>query len=269
MNEAEESGERAAEQLKAAARAVLLERGAVGAAGQGHRRARPGIAPSSVLYYYPDIGDLLLDVARGAMERYAEERAAAVREVDGATARLRLAISLGVPTGPEDEDSRLLYEIDALTGTSPAFEVLSAAFFDRQVHLYESLIEAGVAAGELEPAATATDDRPGHRRDGGRARPPGRARPRRDRPARRRERILLEYAGGAGRRQSRGRPELNPAPASPGRGACQSPSSTSWAEPASLCSWAPGASLALDASVASEPCSAAPSLRSAPFVIGN
>ena len=142
-------------QLKAAARAVLLRRGAV-ALRVKDIAEEAGMAPSSVLYYYPDIGDLLLDVARGAMERYAEERATTVREVDGATARLRLAIGLGVPTGPEDEDSRLLYEIDALTGASPAFRILSAAFFDRQVHLYESLIEAGVAAGELEPVASPT-----------------------------------------------------------------------------------------------------------------
>jgi AcrR family transcriptional regulator len=143
------------EQLKGAARAVLLRRGAV-ALRVKDIAEEAGMAPSSVLYYYPDIGDLLLDVARGAMERYAEQRATTVREVDGATARLRLAIGLGVPTGPEDEDSRLLYEIDALTGASPAFRILSAAFFDRQVHLYESLIEAGVAAGELEPVASPT-----------------------------------------------------------------------------------------------------------------
>jgi AcrR family transcriptional regulator len=138
-----------------AARQVLLARGAVGLRVKDiAEQAR--LAPSSVLYYYPDIGDLLLDVARSAMERYAEDRSAAVREIEGAAARLRLAIRLGVPTGPEDEDSRLLYEIDALTGTSPAFRVLSAAFFDRQVHLYESLIEAGAAAGDLRPLASAT-----------------------------------------------------------------------------------------------------------------
>jgi AcrR family transcriptional regulator len=138
-------------QLMAAARQVLLERGAVGLRVKDVAE-RAGLAPSSVLYYYPEIGDLLLDVARGAMERYAEQRSAAVREVEGATARLRLAIELGVPTGPDDEDSRVLYEIDALTGASTAFRVLSASFFDRQVALYESLIEAGAAAGELSPA---------------------------------------------------------------------------------------------------------------------
>jgi AcrR family transcriptional regulator len=133
---------------------VLLRNGAV-ALRVKDIAEEAGIAPSSVLYYYPDIGDLLLDVSRGAMERYAEERAAAVREVEGSIERLRLAIELGIPTGPDDEDSRLLYEIDALTGISSAFRVLSAAFFDRQAHLYETLIEAGAASGELEPAASA------------------------------------------------------------------------------------------------------------------
>jgi stage V sporulation protein SpoVS len=33
--------------------------------------------------------------------------------------------------------------------------VLSAAFFDRQAHLYEWIVEAGAAAGELQPAAKA------------------------------------------------------------------------------------------------------------------
>ena len=65
------------DQLKAAARAVLLRRGAV-ALRVKDIAEEAGMAPSSVLYYYPDIGDLLLDVARGAMERYAEERATMV-----------------------------------------------------------------------------------------------------------------------------------------------------------------------------------------------
>lgn len=138
----------------AAARQVLLERGAVGLRVKDVA-TRAGLAPSSVLYYYPDIGDLLLEVARSAMERYVEDRAAAVREVEGAIPRMRLAISLGVPSGPDDEESRVLYEIDALTGASQAFRLLSSAFFDRQAGLYESLIEAGAAGGALEPVTDA------------------------------------------------------------------------------------------------------------------
>src|SRR4029079_11721440 len=89
-----------------------------------------GLAPSSVLYYYPNIDDLLLDVSRDAMERYAERRAEAVRRIEGPPSQLRLAIHLGVPTGADDADSRLLYELDAFTGSSPVFGVLTSSYFD-------------------------------------------------------------------------------------------------------------------------------------------
>jgi AcrR family transcriptional regulator len=133
-------------QLVGAARAVLLERGALGLRVKDIAE-RAGLAPSSVLYYYPDLGDLLLDVSREAMRRYGERRAEAIRELADPAAALRLAIRLGVPTGPDDEESRLLYELDALTGSSKVFATLSAAFFDRQVMLYQRLLERGADSG--------------------------------------------------------------------------------------------------------------------------
>jgi AcrR family transcriptional regulator len=135
-------------QLGDAARAVLLERGAVGVRVKDIAE-RAGLSPASVLYYYPDLDELLLEVSHEAMNRYAERRAEAVRELDDPGAQLRLAIGLGVPDGPDDEESRLLYEIDAFTGTSRLFEVLSASFFDRQVVLYQSVLERGAARGEF------------------------------------------------------------------------------------------------------------------------
>ncbi len=136
-------------QLAAAARAVLLERGALGLRVKDVA-ARAGLAPSSVLYYYPDLADLLLEVSRDAMQRYGERRAQAVRNLAEPSSKLRLAIHLGVPTGPDDEESRLLYELDALTGSSAVFATLSAAFFDRQVMLYESVLERGAEARVFE-----------------------------------------------------------------------------------------------------------------------
>src|SRR5436309_13428583 len=141
-------------QLARAAREVLLERGAVGVRVKDVAE-RAGLAPSSVLYYYPNLDDLLLEVSRGAMERYAERRADAVRRLDEPRSQLRLAVHLGVPTGPDDEESRLLYELDAFTGSSPVFGVLTVSYFDRQVQLYRSVLEAGAAAGDLELAAPA------------------------------------------------------------------------------------------------------------------
>jgi AcrR family transcriptional regulator len=142
-------------QLVAAAREVLLERGAVGVRIKDIA-ARVGLSPSTVLYYYPDLDDLLLEVTSDAMARYAERRAEAIRGVADPAGQLRLAISLGVPTGPGDEESRLLYEVDAMTGASAAFATLSAGFFDRQVMLYERVLERGAESGAFELRADPT-----------------------------------------------------------------------------------------------------------------
>lgn len=143
-------GERRA-QLAAAAREVLLQHGAVGLRVKDVA-ARAGLSPSTLLYYYPEIDELLLEVARAATDRFAENRARAVRELSDPREQLRLAIRLGIPTGPDDEESRLLYELDAMTGTSTAFAALSTAYFDRQVALYESVLVTGTAAGHFQPA---------------------------------------------------------------------------------------------------------------------
>jgi AcrR family transcriptional regulator len=141
-------------QLTNAGRRVLLERGAVGLRVKDIAE-RAGITPSSVLYYYPRLDELMIDVSREAMERYAERRSRQVRALADPVEQLRLAIELGVPTGPDDEDSRLLYELDAFIGASPAFRVLSSAFFDRQVGLYEHVLSAGAASGAFDMAAPA------------------------------------------------------------------------------------------------------------------
>jgi AcrR family transcriptional regulator len=140
------------EQLAAAARRVLLERGAVGFRVKDIAE-HAGMSPSAVLYYYPEIEELLFEVSRTAIDRFAENRIRAVRELSDPVEQLRLAVRLGVPTGPDDDESRLLYELDALTGTSPAFAALTSAYFDRQASLYESVLAAGVASGRFKPAA--------------------------------------------------------------------------------------------------------------------
>src|SRR4051795_6890563 len=88
-------------QLADAARQVLLERGAVGLRVKDIAE-RAGLAPSSVLYYYPRIDELMMEVSRDAIERYAERRSQRVRRLDDPVGQLRLAIHLGVPTGPDD-----------------------------------------------------------------------------------------------------------------------------------------------------------------------
>jgi AcrR family transcriptional regulator len=144
------------EQLARASRHVLLERGAVGMRVKDIAE-RAGIAPSSVLYYYPRIDELLMEVSRDAIDRYTARRSQQVRRLEDPVGQLRLAIHLGVPTGPDDEESRLLYELDAFTSSSPAFAVMSSAFFDRQALLYQYVLESGAARGSFSlevPAET-------------------------------------------------------------------------------------------------------------------
>jgi AcrR family transcriptional regulator len=141
-------------QLANAGRRVLLERGAVGVRVKDIAE-RAGITPSSVLYYYPRLDELMIEVSREAMERYAERRSTRVRALADPVDQLKLAVELGVPTGPDDDESRLLYELDAFVGASPAFRVLSSAFFDRQVALYDHVLETGAARGAFRLAAPA------------------------------------------------------------------------------------------------------------------
>jgi AcrR family transcriptional regulator len=141
-------------QLANAGRRVLLERGAVGVRVKDIAE-RAGITSSSVLYYYPRLDELMMEVSREAMERYAERRSRRVRALDEPVRQLRLAIHLGVPTGPDDEESRLLYELDAFIGSSPAFRVLSSSFFDRQVVLYQQVLESGTKRGVFDLATDA------------------------------------------------------------------------------------------------------------------
>src|SRR3954447_5843086 len=70
------------QQLAQAARQVLLERGAVGVRVKDVAE-RAGLAPSSVLYYYPNLDELLIEVSRGAIGRFTERRASAVRRLEG------------------------------------------------------------------------------------------------------------------------------------------------------------------------------------------
>jgi hypothetical protein len=57
------------------------------------------------------------------------------------------AIRSGLPTGPDDTNVRTLYEMDALVGKSALYAALSASFFERQVALYQVILEGGAAQG--------------------------------------------------------------------------------------------------------------------------
>jgi len=108
-----------------------------------------GVTPSAVLYHFPDVDDLLLRANRVGMERFYNERVAATEGINDPAERLVLTISSGIPTDREDEGVRLLCALGGEAARNSMFSVLLTSLFDRQVAMYQSILEAGVVLGEF------------------------------------------------------------------------------------------------------------------------
>jgi AcrR family transcriptional regulator len=140
--------------VDAAARAVL-ERGAANA------RLRDiadlaGLTPASVLYYYPDINELLAAVFEKGTETYSVQRRAAVERADGHWERLSACIRSGVPfPGEPETTSRVLYELVPLTFRNQVVAARQQEFFAEQADLYCEVLEGGAADGTFRLVADA------------------------------------------------------------------------------------------------------------------
>jgi DNA-binding transcriptional regulator YbjK len=109
-----------------------------------------GLTPGAVLYYYDGLDELFFNAYAGGIHRYCEEREEAIADLTRPTAQLATALRLGVPTGPDDIESRLLYEFEAVAFRSAACAQVMSDYVERQVDMYERILRAGVEAGEFE-----------------------------------------------------------------------------------------------------------------------
>ncbi|GAB3556176.1 TetR/AcrR family transcriptional regulator [Spelaeicoccus albus] len=110
--------------------------------------AEAGLAPSAVLYYYPDVRELYKAVLNKGGAQYCESREMSVAEASTPEERLRECIQSGVPRpGAAEEASRLLYELAPIVlrndDAADEYEKLIA----RQAALYESVLEQCEASG--------------------------------------------------------------------------------------------------------------------------
>ncbi|MGW2077638.1 TetR/AcrR family transcriptional regulator [Streptomyces sp. NPDC001939] len=118
--------------------------------------AEAGMSAGSVLYYYPEMDELVLEVHRGAVERYLAARQGAVDGATGAVARLRALVGSGLPGGSGDAVHGLLFELHRRADRSSGHATLMASLFAREVALYATVLEVGTAVGEFtltEPVA--------------------------------------------------------------------------------------------------------------------
>jgi AcrR family transcriptional regulator len=135
-------------QLRQAARRAIAARGIDGLRIKDVA-AEAGLSSQSVLYYYPELDGLVEEAIAHTLERFADRRAVAE---DDPRAALVAMVSAGLPSGPDDEDLRVLYEAAGYFRDNPRLGAEIRALTARQVELYERLLMRGAASGVFRPA---------------------------------------------------------------------------------------------------------------------
>ena len=134
------------EQLTDAAQRAIAEHGAA-AVRVEHVALEAGVSPNTVRYYFNDVDELLREAHRKAIERFYTERMNQARAIEDPVERLVATIDSGVASGPDDQETRLIWEGVRLAGESELFSVLMTTLYKQQELLYESILELGAAVG--------------------------------------------------------------------------------------------------------------------------
>jgi len=107
-----------------------------------------GLTSGAVLYYYPNIDDLLLEALRGSMERFYEQCVRMMEALDDdPVVRILELIAFGLPGDEHDTEVRLLCELGGSAGRNPVSATLLTSLYDRQVSMYQVVLEQGAARG--------------------------------------------------------------------------------------------------------------------------
>jgi AcrR family transcriptional regulator len=111
-----------------------------------------GITSGAVLYYYENLDELFTAAYDRAIERFCEQRERAIAGISDPAERLATAIGMAIPSGPDDAEIRLLYELEPVAFRDPACAALMSAYIERQVAAYAAILEVGAATGVFELA---------------------------------------------------------------------------------------------------------------------
>jgi AcrR family transcriptional regulator len=106
-----------------------------------------GLTSGAVLYHYPDLRDLLLEANQAGLERFSEQRLRRIAGLTDPVAQLVATINSGLPTDADDADVRLLCELGGSAGRHRVYATLLTSLYDRQVSMYQMILELGAAHG--------------------------------------------------------------------------------------------------------------------------
>lgn len=109
-----------------------------------------GVTAGAVLYHYPNMQELLFEANQSGMARFHDQRLEALMGISDPAARLIQTIRTGVPEGPEDPDVRLLCALGGEAARNNLYALLLTSLFDRQVSLYQGILEMGVTTGAFD-----------------------------------------------------------------------------------------------------------------------
>lgn len=130
----------------AAARRQIVEQG-LAPVRLRHIADEAGLSPGLVTYYFPDLEDLFREVYADAVDRFYTQRREMIEQTSDPRTRLLAMIQSGLPTGPDDEICALLLEFGPQVARNPTVHTLRKSLFQRQVTLYESILDAGSLLG--------------------------------------------------------------------------------------------------------------------------
>lgn len=111
-----------------------------------------GLSSQSVLYYYPDLDELIEEAIRHTVERFAERRLSVLEDLDDPREALVATIQGGIPTDPDDEDLRILYDAAGYFQENETLGALVRSLTDRQIEVYRRVLELGAARGAFDLA---------------------------------------------------------------------------------------------------------------------
>ncbi|HLU75140.1 MAG TPA: helix-turn-helix domain-containing protein [Nonomuraea sp.] len=131
--------------IEAARRAII--RHGLDRVQLSHVAEEAGLTSGAVLYHYPDLSELLVEAQHAGMERFYEQRLRQIASLTDPVAKLVLTIRSGLPTGALDPDVRLLNEMGGAAGRNRVYGLLLTSLYDRQVSMYQSILDTGAALG--------------------------------------------------------------------------------------------------------------------------
>lgn len=129
--------------IEAARRAIV--RHGIDGVQLAHVAEEAGLTSGAVLYHYPNLGDLLIEAHHAGVERFYEQRMRQIAAIKDPAEKLVKTIRSGLPTGPLDPDVRLLNELGGAAGRDRVYGVLLTTLYDRQVSMYQSILDTGSA----------------------------------------------------------------------------------------------------------------------------